>query len=67
MNIRYSSNINVYILCRLFISTHPKHEMATFDTTTKALHVCILKYVIALFMNFSPAVGRNLVVSFKGC
>lgn len=65
MNIRYSSNINVYILCRLCISIHPKHEMATFDTTTKALHVCILKYFIALFMNFSPAIWGHLVLSFK--
>lgn len=65
MNIRFSSNINVYILCRLCISTHPKHEMATFDTITKALHVCILKYFIALFMNFSPAIWGHLVLSFK--
>lgn len=65
MNVCCSSNIIVYILYRPFISIHPKHEAAAFDTTTKVLYTCILKYVITLFMNFSPAIWGHLVLSFK--
>lgn len=43
MNIRFSSNINVYILCRLCISIHPKHEMATFDTRITVLYMMHIK------------------------
>lgn len=43
MNIRHSSNINVYILCGLCISTHPKHEMATFDTRITVLYMMHIK------------------------